>query len=96
MRRMDTNIAARRPLTTTEFAHAMGISPRSVEYLISRGQIRSFKIGRLRRIPASEIDDYPLRQMAPAGRGSTDHFARRSPRSPEGRKSARKAPRARP
>lgn len=52
-----------RPLTVDEYADAMGISRRSVYELIGRDELKSFKIGRLRRIPPSELEDFPRRQM---------------------------------
>ena len=45
-------------LTVTEAAAARG-SGRSLLYaLVMRGQIRSVKIGRARRIPAAELEDF--------------------------------------
>ena len=69
---MDTNTqlaASNRsqpPLTIDEFAHALGICRRTVYELIAQRKVRSFKIGRLRRIPLSEIEDFPGRQLEEA------------------------------
>ena len=39
-----------------EFAEAISVSERLVWRMLARGRIRSFKVGRLRRIPASELE----------------------------------------
>ncbi len=54
------------PLKIDEFADAIGISARSVKRLIVSKKIRSYKIGRLRRIPPSELDDFPSRMLEEA------------------------------
>ncbi len=54
------------PLKIDEFAAAIGISARSVKRLIAQRKLRSYKIGRLRRIPPSELDDFPSRQLEEA------------------------------
>ena len=69
---MDTNSHTRasngltKPLKIDEFAAAIGISARSVKRLIASEKIRSYKIGRLRRIPPSELEDFPDRQLEEA------------------------------
>ncbi len=69
---MDTNshaLAAHgptKPLKIDEFAAAIGISARGVKRLISSKKIRSYKIGGLRRIPPSELNDFPDRQLQEA------------------------------
>ena len=69
---MDTNshaLAAHgptKPLNINEFAAAFDISARSVKRLIARKKIRYYKVGRLVRIPASELNDFPDRQLQEA------------------------------
>ena len=55
-----------KPLKIDEFATAIGISARSVRRLIASKKIRSYKIGQLRRIPPSELEDFPGRQLEEA------------------------------
>ena len=45
-------------LTVPEAAKALGISRSKCEMLVASGEIASFKIGRLRRIRPSALDDY--------------------------------------
>ena len=54
------------PLTIDQFAQALGICRRTVYELIAQRKLRSYKIGRLRRIPPSELDDFPHRQLEEA------------------------------
>ena len=54
------------PLTIDQFAHALGICRRTVYELIAQRKVRSYKIGRLRRIPPSELEDFPDRQLEEA------------------------------
>ena len=54
------------PLTIDQFAQALGVCRRTVYELIAQRKVRSFKIGRLRRIPLSEIEDFPGRQLEEA------------------------------
>ena len=69
---MDTNTqlaASNRlqpPLTIDQFAVALGICRRTVYELIAQRKVRSYKIGRLRRIPPSELEDFPDRQLEEA------------------------------
>jgi len=39
-------------------ATLLGVSKRTVEHLIARGELRSLRIGRLRRIRAADVDEY--------------------------------------
>jgi len=39
-----------------EFAAATGCTPTHVRNLIARGELRTFRLGRLVRIPAGEVD----------------------------------------
>lgn len=54
------------PLTIDQFAEALGICRRTVYVLIAQRKLRTYKIGRLRRIPLSELDDFPSRQLEEA------------------------------
>ncbi len=54
------------PLTIDQFAQALGICRRTVYELIAQRKVRSYKIGRLRRIPPSELEDFPDRQLEEA------------------------------
>lgn len=56
----------RESLKVDEFAAAFAISARSVKRLIAKKQVRSYKIGRLVRIPLSELHDFPTRRLEEA------------------------------
>ena len=53
-----------RLLTPAEAAEALGCRRTMIFGLISRGDLRSFKLGRLRRIPASAVEAYIGRRLA--------------------------------
>ena len=55
-----------KPLTIDQFAQALGVCRRPVYELIAQRKVRSYKIGRLRRIPPSELEDFPDRQLQEA------------------------------
>jgi excisionase family DNA binding protein len=64
---MDT--LPRKLLTVAQAAAILGIG-RSLAYmLVSTGKIRSFKIGRSRRIPLSALDDFIETQLADQSEG---------------------------
>ncbi|MDD7384770.1 MAG: excisionase family DNA-binding protein [Actinomycetaceae bacterium] len=46
----------RKALSIAEAAEALSVSQRTIRRLIDGHVLRSFKTGRLRRIPAAEID----------------------------------------
>ena len=54
------------PLSVDQFAKAFGICRRTVYLLISQRKLRSYKIAGLRRIPPSELEDFPNRQLEEA------------------------------
>jgi len=51
-------------LTVKEFAALVGIGRSRVYELLAAGEIRSVKIGRLRRIPADEPDRFVRKLLA--------------------------------
>jgi excisionase family DNA binding protein len=53
--------APRVMLTPEQAAEALGIGRTTVFALIKNGELRSLLIGRLRRVPADEIDAYTER-----------------------------------
>lgn len=53
-------------LTPTECAETLGITRAHVYTLLSRGEIRSVKLGRVRRIPVAEIDRILAAAQQPA------------------------------
>jgi excisionase family DNA binding protein len=54
-------------LSTTEVAHALGVSERFVKQLIHAGSLPSFKVGRLRRVSTGDLLAWIDRQRS-AGR----------------------------
>jgi excisionase family DNA binding protein len=48
-------------LTPEQAAAALGIGRTTAYALIKSGELRSLRIGRLRRVPADEIDAYTAR-----------------------------------
>jgi excisionase family DNA binding protein len=50
-------------LTAEEVADALHIGRCTVYDLIRTGQLRSFKIGKLRRIPVDAVHDYTRRML---------------------------------
>ena len=59
-----TSPSPRVMLTAEQAADALGIGRTTVYALIKSGELRSLRIGRLRRIPADEIDAYTARLTA--------------------------------
>ena len=53
-------------LTPIEAAQRLGIGRTRMFALISRGEVQSVKIGRLRKVPASALDAYIKSLMAAA------------------------------
>ena len=59
-----TNPTPRVMLTPEQAADALGIGRTTVFALIKSGELRSLRIGHLRRVPADEIDAYTARLAA--------------------------------
>ena len=53
-------------LTVTETAEAMRVSKRTAATLVSTGQLMSIRIGRLRRVPAAQVEAYINRGLVAA------------------------------
>ncbi len=51
-------------LTIDEAADCLHVGRCTMQALITSGEVRSLKIGRLRRVPPSALKDYIERQMA--------------------------------
>jgi excisionase family DNA binding protein len=51
-------------ITMDAAAARMSMCLRTVQYLVSDGQLASIKIGQSRRIPVSAIDDYVARRLS--------------------------------
>ena len=49
-------------------AREMGVSRTTIYELLTRGELQSYHVGRSRRITRTSLDDYKVRQQAPAGR----------------------------
>lgn len=57
-------------LTIQETAHRLGVSRPTVREMINLGQLRAVEVGRLRRVPAWQVENLLLGQPAgdaPAG-----------------------------
>lgn len=67
--------APRVMLTAEQAAEALGIGRTTLFALLKRGEINSVRIGRLRRIPQSELDAYAARLMAEQNPSATDGTA---------------------
>jgi excisionase family DNA binding protein len=67
-------------LTVNEVADVLGCGRTTVYDLIDKGQLTRIKVGRLTRIPPSEVDRFVRRAMGlePAWRGSSSRASRRS------------------
>lgn len=52
-----TDLMPRTHLTTNEVARTIGVSPRTVQRMITDGRLPSVQIGRARRIPRDALDD---------------------------------------
>lgn len=51
-------------LTIEEAAERLQVGRCTMQALLLSGEVQSFKIGRLRRVPPSALEDYIARQMA--------------------------------
>lgn len=51
-------------LTVSEVCELLHLSRPTVYGLINSGQLRSFKVGRVRRVPTSAVDDYVAGMVA--------------------------------
>jgi excisionase family DNA binding protein len=54
--------------SVAEASRLLGISQRKLTYLILEKELRSFKVGKSRRITAAAIDEYIKRQEKAAAR----------------------------
>ena len=59
----------RRLLSPLEAGEIIGVRRSKIHQLLREGQIRSFKLGRLRKIPADAIADFIEKQLAAQGKG---------------------------
>ena len=50
-------------LDVSAVARLLGVSRRTVEHLITRGELRSFRIGRMRRVRRIDLEDYLARRV---------------------------------
>ena len=57
-------------LTPVEAARRLGIGRTRMFALIGAGEVRSVKIGRLRRVPVEALNDYVARISNPVGSAS--------------------------
>lgn len=64
---MTTNETQPVLLTVTEVCELLHLSRPTVYGLINSGQLRSFKVGRVRRVPTSAVDDYVAGMVASNG-----------------------------
>ena len=53
-------------LTVPEAARTLRLSERKIWLMVKSGEMRSFKVGKSRRIPAEEIPAYIARQLKAA------------------------------
>jgi excisionase family DNA binding protein len=53
---VDAAVGGRAAYSPAEFAAFFGVTRAHVQNMLTRGEIRSVKLGRCRRIPASELD----------------------------------------
>jgi len=60
---MDPTISPGRLLDVNQVADVLGCGRTMVYTLFDRGELRQVKIGRLARVPSSEVDRYVRRQM---------------------------------
>jgi excisionase family DNA binding protein len=51
-------------LTIEEAAERLQVGRCTMQALLLSGEVQSFKIGRLRRVPPGALEDYIARQMA--------------------------------
>ena len=63
---------ARGSVTVREFAEAQRLGYVKTYELVMTGRVRSYTVGRRRLIPASELIDFPARELAEQERASAD------------------------
>jgi excisionase family DNA binding protein len=56
-------------LSPKEFGQRFGVGRTKVNQMLQEGQIKSFKLGRLRKIPMDAIADFIEKQLAAQGNG---------------------------
>jgi excisionase family DNA binding protein len=54
-------------LSPEEFAHITGLGRSTVFKMLQAGQIPSFRVGRLRKIPVQEVHAFVEKQLAAQG-----------------------------
>ncbi len=69
-----SGVATRVAYSPAEFADALGVSRQHVHNMIARGELHSMKLGKARRIPATEIERLLRDATAIARVASTDEF----------------------
>lgn len=79
---MDPRISPGRLLDVNQVADVLGCGRTMVYTLFDRGELRQVKIGRLTRVPSSEVDRYLRRQM-----GIEDRYLKPDPVPPTLRRS---------
>lgn len=57
-----------KPLTTSEAARVLGVSPRTVAKLVDTGTLAGWKVNKDRRVPVASLRDYMAAQGIPPGR----------------------------
>lgn len=60
----DPNLGPPKLLTVQQAAQQLGIGEATTWALVSSGQLRSLRIGKLRRIPAGAVDDFIALRLA--------------------------------
>ena len=60
-------------VSTIEAARRLGVSPRTIVYLLARNELASRKIGRRRVIPISALEDLLQKDRPTRERGDAKH-----------------------
>lgn len=68
---IDPTVSPGKLLDVNQVADALGCGRTMVYTLFDRGELRQLKIGRLTRVPSSEVDRYVRRQMGVEESGTT-------------------------
>ena len=64
--RLNTKMPKRQLISTTRAAALLNVSPNTVRALIAAGRFKGYKVGRLVKVDAAEIDAY-LDRVATSG-----------------------------